>query len=197
MIAQRIPLRLPRAGAVALVVLLLAAGAHLAAGGQLPALPIMAALAAVVGLSAVLVAGAKLTAPRLSFYLCGSQLALHLGFSTLSTPAAGRPGPAHHGPSLLNLEGAASHQHLVADPGTYMTFVHLAATLGTAVLIARGEAALWALAAWLRPLCGALVPAVLPADFRHPPRPGRSVDRGCRTPVQVVVRGPPLRFCRS
>ena len=202
MIFQHPRLRLPRAGAVALTVLTLAAGAHLAAGGQLPTLPITMALAAVVGLSAVLLAGLKMTAPLLTAYLSGSQLALHLAFSTLSNSVPSGSAMSHHGLSSASAsspvpECAASHPHLAAVAGSFMTFGHVVATLGTALLLARGDAALWALAAWLRPLIGPIVPAIIPPEFRDPPGTERGVVVGARVPVQVVVRGPPPGFCST
>lgn len=201
MFSQHAPMRLPRAGAVALTVLTLAAGAHLAAGGQLPTLPVTMALAAVVGLSSILLAGLRMTAPLLIAYLSGSQLALHLAFSTLSNSAAPGSVLSHHGLSTaaatsLALQSAAPHQHLVADTGSVMTFGHIVATLGTALLLARGEAALWALAAWLRPLLGPIVPATILPEFRSPPGIRPPVAVGARVPVRAAVRGPPTGCCQ-
>lgn len=193
------PLRLPRAGVLALTVLTLAAAAHLGAGGELPGPSIMMALAAVVGLSAVLLAGLKMTAPLLAAYLGGSQLSLHLAFSTLSASAVPGSEPSHHGLGLaatgpLMLESATSHRHLMADAGSPMTFAHVIATLATALLLARGEDALWALAAWLRPLNGPIDPVIIPPGFRQPPRTQRPVPLCAKVPVQTVVRGPPQGF---
>ncbi|MEV7473574.1 hypothetical protein ACIQF8_18375 [Pseudarthrobacter sp. NPDC092184] len=198
MVLRHAPLRLPRAGVLALTVLTLAAAAHVGAGGQLPAPAIMMALAAVVGLSAVLLAGLKMTAPLLAAYLGGAQLSLHLAFSTLSAGAVPGSEPSHHGPGLaagpLMLESAATHQHLMADAGSPMTFAHVIATLATALLLARGEAALWALAAWLRPLNGPIDPVIIPPGFRQPLRTRRPLPPGVTVPVQTVVRGPPPRL---
>ena len=199
MFLQRVPLRLPRAGAVALTVLTLAAGAHVAAGGQLPALPILAAVAAVVGLSAVLLAGRKMTVPRLAGYLGTSQVVLHLAFSRLAD--AGTSGPAgqpHHGSTAAGwgpAETPAPYEHLAADAGSTMTLLHLAATLLTAILLARGEAALWALAAWLKPLQGILGTGTIPPRFRVLPARPRTVPVKAAVPGQVGVRGPPHTFC--
>ncbi len=77
---------------------------------------------------------------------------------------------------------------------------HALATLLCAVLLARGEAALWALAAWLRPLLRLPVPAApdavaapaavigWPAD--SVPLPWRNLRRDCR-------RGPPAAVVSS
>lgn len=199
MFLQRAPLRLPRAGAVALTVLTLAAGAHVAAGGQLPALPILTAVAAVVGLSAVILAGRKMTAPLLAGYLGTSQLVLHLAFSRLANP--GTSGPAvqpHHGfttPTWGPAETPAPYEHLAADAGSTMTLLHLAATLLTAILLARGEAALWALAAWLKPLHGIPETGTIPPRFRVQPARPRTVPVEAAVPGQIGVRGPPHKFC--
>lgn len=155
MTRTRAPFRVPRAAAVAVTVLALAAAAHMFAGGQLPAFPVMAALTAVVALSAVMLAGTKMTAPILAAYLGGCQAALHLSFSALSGPGTPIPGPAHHAGTVAGAATAAAgaaHDHLSADVSFGMLGMHLAAVLLTALLMARGESALWALAAWLRPL---------------------------------------------
>ena len=73
-----------------------------------------------------------------------------------------------------------------------MVAAHAVATLGTALLLARGERALAALASWLRPLVqlpepAAVVPARAPGPC--PANPVRPVDRvGRRLPTR---RGPP------
>lgn len=197
---QRAPLRLPRAGAVALTVLTLAAGAHVAAGGQLPALPILVAVAAVVGLSAVILAGQKMTAPRLAGYLGTSQLVLHLAFSRLADGGTSGPdGQPHHGfttaASWAPAQSPGPYEHLAADAGSTMTLLHLAATLLTAVFLARGETALWALAAWLKPLHVIPGTGPIPPRLRVLPAQSRTVPVKAAVPGQVGVRGPPPRFC--
>lgn len=200
MVTERAPLRLPRAGAVALTVLTLGAGAHVLAGGQLPALPIMAALAAVIALSAVLLAGRKMTAPTLAAYLSASQLALHQGFTTLSYSSSSLPGaPAHHGithgsAAATVPEGAVPYGHLAADAGSAMTIAHAVATLVTALFLARGEDALWALVDLLRPLGGAVQAAAFPPALRIVFTP--ATDAGPREAVlgEVPARGPPGTF---
>lgn len=47
--------------------------------------------------------------------------------------------------------GAAMPSHAAGADGL-MLAAHALATLGTALLLARGEEAMWALASWLRPL---------------------------------------------
>ncbi|MGN6442675.1 MAG: hypothetical protein ACTHL6_12355, partial [Arthrobacter sp.] len=73
-----------------------------------------------------------------------------------------------------------------------MLVLHAAATLVTALVLARGEAAVWALAAWLRPIIRILTPVVIP-DWPVQPAPPAVVVlsrwRNLRLPAR---RGPPL-----
>lgn len=200
MTIERAPLRFPRAGAVALTVLTLGAGAHLLAGGQLPALPIMAALAAVIALSAVLLAGRKMTAPALGAYLSASQFVLHQAFTMLSGTGAAISGvPAHHGgahglATATVAEGAVPYGHLAADAGSAMTIAHAVATLGTALFLARGEDALWALLDLLRPLRGTVEPAAFPPAARITFTPALDVRARRAVLGEVPARGPPGIF---
>ena len=103
------------------------------------------------------------------------------------------PFPAAHlhgtGPVPVSA-GALMPEHAAA-PGALMLILHAAATLATALVLARGEAAVWALAAWLRPLVRILTAVVIPTGrtFQHPlviviPSRWRSL----RLPA---LRGPP------
>ncbi|MET4901641.1 hypothetical protein PV760_13295 [Paenarthrobacter sp. CC6] len=166
MTAARAPFRIPRAAVVAVTVLALAATAHWLAGGELPAFPVMTALTAVVVLSAVILAGRKMTARLLAAYLGASQTALHLAFSALAGSGTPKPDLAHHpgmaaGPGIGG--AVVPHEHLSADVSPGMLGVHVAAILATALLMARGESALWALAAWLRPLLQTPSPSAIKA----------------------------------
>lgn len=197
MVTERTPLRLPRAGAVALTVLTLGAGGHLLAGGHLPALPIMAALAAVVALSAVLLAGRKMTAPALGAYLSASQIALHQGFTMLSDTSASISGaPAHHlsahgTVSITVPDGAVPYEHLAADARSAMTIAHGQATLATALFLARGEDALWALLELLRPLRRAVEPATFPTGPQILFTPALTISPREAVLGRVPARGPP------
>lgn len=161
MTCQRAPFRLLRTAAVAGSVLSLAAGAHLVGGGRLPPAPVLAACLALVVLGVVVLTRWKLKATVLGAVLAGGQVLLHSLFSALSFPAREGPAlpasmPGHHQSFGLG-DGAQMpvgdiHLHLPWDLGPAMFSAHLAATVATAVLLAKGEAALWALAAWLRPI---------------------------------------------
>jgi hypothetical protein len=81
--------------------------------------------------------------------------------------------------------------HLAADFEPQMLGLHIVATLVTALLLAKGEAALWALAAWLRPLRGiAAVRFLFPAAVAVPV-PRRAMGRLWRVLRRPPSRGPP------
>jgi hypothetical protein len=202
---------LTRAALFALAAVGLASGAHLAGGGTpSPAVALFAV--------PVLMAGANLLAARrrgpLALFagLGLTQVGLHLSFMAASagstctaTPVtAGRAVPAGamlmddgHGHLLMHCSGvAAAHvsghgSGLWPAPG--MVVLHLLAAGLTVLLLARGEAALWALAAQLSfafVVPGPVVsrPAVRPSPVRPSlrPRPARAVH--LRT---LSRRGPP------
>ncbi|MCM0616590.1 hypothetical protein [Paenarthrobacter sp. TYUT067] len=191
----RAPFRLPRAAAVAVTVLTFAAAAHVFAGGELPAFPVMTALTAVVTLSAVMLAGRKMTAPMLAAYLGVGQTVLHLAFSALSGPGAPAPTGAHHGglPGGTGSVAAGSpHDHLSADVSLGMLAMHAAAVLVTALVMARGESALWALAAWLRPLVDTLEPSAIQTCREVPVAAAPALSPRRKALLRPPVRGPPL-----
>ncbi|MDD1478682.1 hypothetical protein [Arthrobacter sp. H16F315] len=191
------PFRLPRSAAVAAVILALAAGAHTGAGGQLPPAPVIAACAALVLLGVVLVTRWKLTATALAGILSAGLWMLHTAFSLLSetVPAGPAPGPHLHTAAAAGDRMAAAHglphSHLPADLDPPMLGTHILATLVTAVLLAKGEAALWALAAWLRPLAGIPAVPILVTSPTIPPVPRRALVRRWRALRRHPLRGPP------
>lgn len=197
-----VPFRVSRALTVAAATLLLAAAAHLSAGGHLPPAPVMAALSAIVILTAVLVAGRRLTAPVLAAYLASGQFTLHLAFSALASPNNPQPGAgagastgAHvhalpvHAPVPAGT--VTAHEHLSTDTSPLMLGLHLAAILATALIMARGEAAVWAVAHWLRPLLGLPQPAAVESGIRIPVRAWDAVPARSRSFGRPPVRGPP------
>ncbi|AFR31249.1 hypothetical protein [Arthrobacter sp. Rue61a] len=194
MVSARAPFRVPRAAAVAVTVLALAAGAHLLAGGELPAFPVMTALAAVVALSAVMLAGTKMTAPVLAGYLGTCQAGLHLAFSALSGAGSPLTGNSHHpgsvaGPGIV--EASVPHEHLSNDASPGMLGMHIVAVLVTALLMARGEAALWALAAWLRPLIDPPTATPIKAWSWFAFTATETIALRWKGPGQPPARGPP------
>lgn len=201
------PFRLLRTGLLGATALGLAAGAHVLAGGTLPGPGIMAALLSLHVLCSTAATAIHLGLPAMTVLLGASQLVLHKAFDAFSAavPAVSMPpGMGHHPPSMAEQSAAMAHaagamgagmgpmDHADALSG-WMVPAHVAATLLTAVLLAQGENALWALANWLRPLCGPAavvrplparqaIPKVLPALL--PRLPWRNLRPDTR-------RGPP------
>ncbi|MCB5273183.1 hypothetical protein BJG92_00697 [Arthrobacter sp. SO5] len=196
--ANRTPFHGLRSALVALTVVSLAAGAHVTAGGHLPSPGIVLALLALTGLASTAATRLKLNAPALAALLGAGQLALHASFTSLNGPGSGSGSGAtvpHHTGSAW-VPAVADHTRLhEADPGLSLLMLagHALATLACAVLLARGEDALWSLSAWLRPLVHLPAPvtpdavAAPPAAGRHEesvPLPWRNLRPDCR-------RGPP------
>lgn len=202
--AARAPFHAVRSAMVATTVVTLAAAAHVVAGGLLPAPAVLFALLALTGLVTTTATRLKLNFAAMSALLGAGQVVLHEAFSALSPPAAaavtgGPAGRAHHGGAAL-LPLPADHlplHQLDSALAWSMLAGHALATLACALLLSKGEDALWSLAAWLRPLIQ------LPAPF--PPRPAaarvlptrplgavplpwRNLRRDCRRgPPAVVV----------
>lgn len=174
--------------------LLLATAAHLSGGGTLPGPGVLAVAAFVLGLVAVLLTRHRVRLPVLVAALVPQQVLLHVLFDTAAV-AVGRCTPAeaaHHAMTVLTCGPA----HGMAPMGyAWPMFVgHLVATLGTAWLLARGEA-------W----CWRLVERVAHAAYAAPgARPGRRRLRHVTTPLTCaslrrpqrprLSRGPPLSF---
>lgn len=180
---QRAPFRLLRTAALAGSTLSLAAAAHVSAGGLLPPAPVLAACTSLLVLAIIILTRWKLKTPVLGMVLAGGQGLLHSVMSAFPpTAAVGpalpavAPGTHHHpliGSGALLPAGQDMHPHLVWDLGPAMITAHLGATVLTALLLAKGESALWALATWLRPvlfLAPVLFVPALAALVPAPPR---------------------------
>ncbi len=158
--SARTPFHALRAATLAAATVALAASAHLLAGGQLPAPGILLAVLALTGLVCTAATRLKLGFPAVASLLGAGQLILHESFTAFSGTVAGSSDgtAAHHGPANLPASiPAASPEHVQAhgpDPALALLMLagHAAATLLSALLLAKGEDALWTLAAWLRPL---------------------------------------------
>ncbi len=204
--AARAPFHAVRSALVSLTVFSLAAGAHTMAGGQLPAPAVLGAFLALTGLACTAATRLKLNLPAIAGLLGAGQMVLHEAFSAFSAPAAGTMagtvagGAAGHHAGPVVLHVPADHLRLhEMDSGLAFSMLagHTLATLLCALLLAKGEDALWSLAAWLRPLVQLPAPApprpavarVLPlrADAAVP-LPWRNLRPDCRRgPPAVVV----------
>ncbi|MEV7647084.1 hypothetical protein [Arthrobacter sp. NPDC089319] len=190
-------LRFGRSAVVAAAVLCLAAAAHTAAGGTLPPPAVVLALGALTWLPVMMLAGRRLEPGTILAVLAGGQLALHQAFELFGTVQCAPSGVAEHaghaghaGHAAVALDCVAA-SHAGNSPG--MLAAHLLATALTALMLAGGEAALWALAAWLRPLVQ--LPAVPAAPVRASLPLSEQGPVPLHTAYRVTVvplRGPPV-----
>lgn len=194
----RAPFHFLRAALLSTGILTLAAGAHVLGGGELPAAGILLAVLALTVLAATTATRLKLNFAAMTALLGAGQLALHEVFTVFSTPViAAGPAPTgtHHlsGTALPALE-AAAHLHATGTTGGLVMLVtHTVATAACALLLTKGESALWSLAAWLRPLVR--LPKAVTPDAGPPPwvpgPPAVLPLRPWRNLRQHSRRGPP------
>ena len=200
------PFRLIRAGVATAVILALAVGAHTAGGGTLPAPVLLLALAAFTLAGVSVTAGRRFRPGSLFLVLGAAQLVLHQAFDLL-TPAGAVPclpaasGHGSHGTAADCLPAAAAvlpnpaeHGHAgpgLHDVGPALFLAHLAAVVLTTLALARGEDALHAAAAWLRPLF--VSPAPLPFPAARPAAISGPDAGTLRAPFSSArpLRGPP------
>lgn len=173
------PLRLLRSLIVTGVIVGLAAGGHLFGGGNLPAPMITVALAALVLVPVTWLTRRELSFTTLLGLLGAGQLVLHEAFTTLSVSAVCQApvtagshlhagtSSLHCLPSASAAASAAASAGMDAHPASGVDPVamlagHVLAVLATAWFLRRGEASLWQLLAWLRPLVHVLRPVAIP-----------------------------------
>ncbi len=205
MTAVSAPFRWLRSAAIGVTILALAAGAHTLAGGVLPAPILMLALTALTGVVSVAVTSIRVPLALMLALLGASQLLLHNAFDLLSNPMVSTaplvdPAMAHHlmgVPTALAPQATAMAQ-MSMQPGhplaaLAMMLAHVGAILAAAVVLAKGEEALWLLADWLRPLARlaaqanvavAPFPSLTAANGPIRPQPWRNLRADSR-------RGPP------
>ena len=193
----RASFRVFRTGLIGSSILGLAAGGHLSGGGRLPEPAILVALCALTVLPVSVLTKFRLSMPVLAGLLGAGQLWLHWAFHALSgaSPSAGPAlsGHAHHAPvPALDSFGAAPPTSAAAGDWQ-MVAAHAVATLATAVVLARGERALWALATWLRPLAQLPAPCtIVPARVPGPCVAPLVLPREQLVRRMPARRGPPL-----
>jgi hypothetical protein len=205
MMPAQAPLPLLRALTVTGMILGLAATAHTAGGGGLPAPGVLALLAALVLLPVTILARRRLGLGVIAASLGAGQLALHAAFTAFPGPvdhcASSGMVHEHHQVTAVAgcMAGTGSTAMHPADlvPVPAMTAAHLAAVGLTALLLARGEAALWRMLAWLAPLTFALHVPVL-SQGRQPLQRGTVFVPPLHPCLRVpALRGPPPVFPRT
>lgn len=174
--------------------LLLATAAHLSGGGTLPGPGVLAVAAFVLGLVATLLTRHRVRLPVLLAALVPQQVMLHVLFDTAAAAAGGcSPAQAaHHAMTVLTCMPA----HGLGPMGyAWPMFVgHLVATLGTAWLLARGEAWCWRLVDRAARAAYAS-PGVRTSRRRpRPTTPALPSARHLRPHRPPPSRGPPLAF---
>jgi hypothetical protein len=196
-------LRVFRTVAITAVIVGLAATAHVAGGDEPPRPLGIAGLALVTAYVCAWVVRRRLSLVAITVLLGVGQWLLHHAFELLQAPAcapvaANHAGHAGHAPATggclteAAAGGALATAH--AAPSWAMLAAHAVATAVTALLLAAGERAVWALCAGL----SALLP-VLPQPFTpaFPAAPRMPVTAPRPRPRRVVLlrasrrRGPP------
>ncbi|QHK21550.1 hypothetical protein GU243_19695 [Pseudarthrobacter psychrotolerans] len=200
----RRPFHFLRGASLSTGVLTLAAGAHVSGGGDLPAPGILLAVLALTVLAATTATRLRLNFPAMLSILGAGQFILHEAFTAFSSSGTSVSGVAaglhntHVAGAAAPVIAASGHVH-GSGPGSgsvagiLMLLAHALATAACALLLAKGEAALWALAAWLRPLVR-LPEAVTPDAGTPPAVPGLPAVlplRPWRNLRQHSRRGPP------
>ena len=192
----RSPFHAVRSAAITLVIVLLASGAHVFGGGSLPTAPVLLALLALTGLATTLATRFKLNFVAMAALLGASQLMLHEAFTALAPIDVAAPAGSHHlGTETVPTLDPATHLHELGTTfGVLMLVAHVLATIASAALLAKGEDALWQLAAWLRPLV-ALPSLLFKPDAGTAPlavgAPNVFIPRPWRNLRQDSRRGPP------
>lgn len=162
------PIRLLRVCAASVIALTLALAGHTLGGGETSSLPVILTVLALVTSAAWLLSIRRLTTSQIVGLLLIAQIAVHLGCMVGTTPST--------------LSGAMIGGHLIA-------------TGFTAMILARGERFVWALAERLGLRVLPMLTAVAPAVHRRSRRIPASDER--RPPVFVFaggtgLRGPPV-----
>jgi hypothetical protein len=207
------PLRHFRAALITSLAVCLAVAGHVLGGGQLPDIGTIAVTAAVLLAPAAWLARRQLSFAVLFALLGAGQLTLHTAFGAFSPGASCLPqlthlpfthlssgltppadGLTHYGHAGLNCTAAVETMAMGDGANApAMLAGHVLAMLATAWLLRRGEAALWQLLAWLRPLVRLPRPfGFTPASHRPAAWPTVFVAAQRRNLRHDTLRGPPL-----
>jgi hypothetical protein len=184
--------RVARAAAFGVAVLTIAAGAHVAGGGALPSMTVLALLAIPVTVAAAALTSRRCGLGLLLGSMAAAQLLLH---ETLMALAAPVPGGMSEQMSATSAAAMGGHAMANADGRSVtMTAAHAVATVVTALVLARGEQALWLLVSRLLPTLPG-EPIVVGHGRPQAPAPA-SVPVMVRSLVSggVGLRGPPVRL---
>lgn len=148
--------RVARATAFGMATLALASGAHVSAGGALPSMVVLAALVLPLMLAAMILTSRRCGSVLLVGSLAAAQILLHETLMAVTSHVPGEMFPAelgaHHGAQALVSDQVSTHSAsalggvVVSGADGWpvaMKAMHVVATVITALLLARGEKALW------------------------------------------------------
>lgn len=175
----------------------LAVTAHVAGGGGWPGWPVTLILTGLLGVTSVALTSRRRRLPFVLLVLTAVQTLLHLLFSRIDGAAASCAviAGSHHQATAPCGPGAAPvSEALPTLPSLPMTVAHLAATVVTAWLLARGEAWLWRAVDRLlarRPSRGLALDGVPVSGIRREVR-----MLGVVRPAPGAPRGPPGTLVR-
>ncbi|GAA1427152.1 hypothetical protein GCM10009616_03520 [Microlunatus lacustris] len=188
--------RVLRAGVLGTSSLGLALADQLAAGGHAPPPALLAVCAGLLGLTAVTATARRVRLPLLLGLLGGQQVLLHLALDAgagAATCGGVDPHVGHAAGAVLRC--APGDSAAMAMPGWPMLLAHLLAAAATALLLLRGEQALWALADRVVRAATAAPSARRPrAAVLRAPRPRTVVAVAPLSPA--APRGPPVLVAR-
>ncbi|MEO3937889.1 hypothetical protein V3N99_14180 [Dermatophilaceae bacterium Soc4.6] len=214
-------LRLARAGVLTLATVSLSLAAHVAAGGSAPGLVGLLLVVVPVLAATLLTTGRRLGLTGIGSLVAITQVGLHSAFMALTMndgmaltmndgmaltmnggmalTMGGGAGAvvtaSHHSQSVITTGGAVSGPSLVdlalSGGSPAMTGAHVVAAGLVALILARGEAALWSLWSWLAPPMP--VAARLGVLAGEPVATGRTTARSVDHSTRPRPRGPPRR----
>jgi len=193
--------RLARAASFGAATLALAAGAHVAAGGALPSMTFLAILLVPVSVAAVALTGRRCGPLLLLGSMTTAQVLLHQTLMALTGQApGGMAGQMSAASASAMVSPSAMGGHAMVQPEGWsvtMTAAHVAATAVTALLLARGEQALWQLVSRLLPSLPSQ-PVVVPHGcLRTPALVSVPASRPSVASSGMGLRGPPVRFAAA
>ena len=199
-----------RAAAFGVVTLVLASGAHISAGGALPSITVLSLLAVPLMLAAGALASRRCGPVLLVGSLSAGQVLIHESLMVLTAHSAvdmfpAEPGAHHAAQALVAGQGsvhsaaAMGGAAVAGADGSSVTMkaAHVLATLVTALLLARGEQALWRLATRLLPALPAEPVLVGCARLQPPTLLSLPALRPSVVSCGVGLRGPPERFAAA
>lgn len=199
--------RLARAAAFGTATLALASGAHVSAGGELPSMMVLAVLVLPLMLAAMILTSRRCGPVLLVGALAAAQILLHetLMAVTSHVPVEMFPAEmgAHHAAQALISDQVSSHSASalggldMAGPEGWpiaMKAMHVAATVVTALLLARGEKALWRLVARLLPKLLRIPRLLLCGPRQTPVLKSVPALRPSLVSGGLGLRGPPAGF---